>query len=212
MDALPVDPAAWTQYARPVLYALVALWGVINCLRGYRLFRTLFAVLTAFAGAGLGLEAARVLVPGEVGWAVAGLFVGLILGGVLAGLGFRLATIALGGYGAFTLAAPWVMTLEAEPLRWGVLAGAVALGGIAAAILARPVIILATAMIGGFQLVFSTAYFLGGPDWLGWIFDPEAPLVVPTGDPVLVCAAIGLGCVGAFIQNRGARKKAEGDR
>jgi len=184
MEITATELPDWVRYARPALYATVAFVGLVASLRGYRLFRTLFALLTAVAGAALGVEAARTFFPDQTGYAVGGLFLGLILGGVLAGFGFRLATAT---------------------------GAAIAAGAIAAVVIAQPVLILATAFIGSFMLVMATSYFFGGPDWLAWVFDPTAPFVFPTHDPVLLVVAILVGLVGAAFQNRLYRKKqAEG--
>lgn len=154
LDSINLGDAAHVQVALLVVGALYAF-------AGHRLLRLVIG-LTGFllAGAVAGVFGAW-LSHGNV-WILGGF---ALLGGVCGAMAlfflYRAGIFAIGGLGMAVLLHGALIERPETWIPWAILGGAIA-GGLVAVFLERPVIILATAIIGSWLMTYAGAYLLLG--------------------------------------------------
>ena len=178
------------------IMAAVAV-GLIECFFGYRILRFLLGVLGFIAGA---------VVCGSMGYELSdGSEIISIIAGIAGGLAgafimytlYIVGVFAIGAALGFMTASYVFGIMNADPVMI-VLVAAALLGGVLAAILQKPMLILATAFGGAYAAVTGVAYLLLRN------FDPLDPEFLNTlGEDQLYRMAIiwfGLGVFGLVIQ------------
>jgi hypothetical protein len=197
----------------PVLHLAIALWGLVDCFFGLRLFTITVKILMAFA---FGLAAAAVslqLKPDSAAWlvgaSVAGLILGLILGWVLYRLGVALTAVFAG----FVLSVPLAAAFPAEYTLF-IRCGVAALAGVVVFLLMEPTIIVSTAVTGAFRMVYGAAFFIGGVNLLDFVSGARGPMELFTGVSAPFAAiALFVAVLGIVVQFRaryhGREEKAE---
>jgi len=171
----------WAELApderQAALLGVLAL-GLLYAFLGHRLLRLMIG-LTGFL---LAAASAAVL----AGWLSRGhpwVMLGVAVAGGLCGAMalfflYRVGVFAVGGFAAAILLHGVLSGRPEAWAPWAVLAGGIA-GGLLALLLERPVMVLATAVIGGWAVAFSGAALLlgdalserladGSDDWLPW--------------------------------------------
>lgn len=183
----------------PFLAAVLALWGLLDCFFGYRLFKFALALLGAFVGGVLGMTGAMHLFPGNELLAWIGLGIGALLGGILSFavvmVGVFLAGFALG----------FVITLGANQATNSlpILATAAAVGlvcGLLGLVLQRWIISAATAWSGAFRVSLAAAFFLNGLEPLKFLRDPDRVPPLLDAHPWIMLSTLALGLLGFFTQ------------
>jgi hypothetical protein len=176
---------------------LLALLALLNCFFGYVLFRVLLALYGTLAGLLLGLDLASWVrdQPATLDYLVAGIALAVLLG-LLSWLFFRVAFAALsavvvaglaaGLFGAPPGVAGWIV---------GGLVGAVV--GVVAFLQLYRMVVLVTAIGGGFSAVFVPAAAFAGP--------AGVTSFGPLAGALLFLAAAGLSVAGIFGQGQLAR-------
>ncbi len=159
-------------------------------------------------GAIFGQAAGDALVPGLAG-EIGGAIIGALLGGGLAFM-LYLAAVFLAGL-LFGLALGMLLLANYNQnvaLMGGCVLGIV--GGIAALKLQKPVLVLATALLGSFRALVALMYFTQKLDWLFYLQHPQQiPALIESNGwlfpSVLVLAA--LGAISQFeLGSRGSGK------
>ena len=194
--------------ALPWLAAAAALFGLLNCLYGFRLFKLMLA-LAGFAGAGLlagGLSYAWT--EGNAGVAVAAGMIGGLIGAVLLFSLYYLGVFFFGACLGMLLAASVTSATVGLAPPAALIIGGV-LGGVAALLLQRLMIVLATAFSGAASLVLAGLFFLERPLFDRLFARPEA---LAREHLLWLLAWAVLGAAGAGVQLAvTARKRAEDD-
>jgi hypothetical protein len=186
----------------PVLHLVIALWGMVDCFFGLRLFTITVKILMAFAfgmgAAAVSLQLKPDSAPWLIGASVAGLILGLILGWVLYRLGVALTAVFAG----FVLSVPLAAAFPAEYTLL-IRCGVAALAGVVVFLLMEPTIIVSTAVTGAFRMAYGAAFFLGGVNLLDFISGARAPMELFTGacTPYALMALF-LAVIGIVIQMR----------
>lgn len=178
-------------------------FGLVNCLFGYRLFKLMLALWGFLLGVIVGATIANNLAEGQTLWLVVGAVVGGLLGAVLLRSLYMFGVFVVGGIAGALLANAGGGVLGMETPLVVIIVFAI-VGGIAAAILQRVAIILATAILGAWAIVRGISLLLTGSDPLpagvaSMTASPQEiglPLLV-----ILILLAI-LGIVGIVIQFR----------
>jgi hypothetical protein len=184
-----------------VVLVLSALVAIVFCFLGYVLFRALLVVWGGVAGAVIGREAVRWLVPNAGGM---DLFVGGAACAVLlvlaAWLMYRLTfTVGVGACGVMLVVGIWGGPGAVWPWVFGAVLGVV-LAGMAFAHF-REAIILLFGMSGGFKAVtFIAALFVGGADELTSALDDSVWLLL-----TLIAVGMAVSVLGMISQAKLAR-------
>lgn len=188
----------------PALYGVAGLVGLVSCLMGYRLFKALVILILALAGAAGMAWLGYTYSEQPLIWSVGGLFLGLVLGAVLALFFYRLAVSVIAAFFAATALLPWVQDYSVT-VQWIAVGGASLVAAMLANAVTNLMIQLASAMVGAFLLVHSILYFTAGRTLHraveaedGWTLDIML-------DPMTACLILGLGLVGFLVQRRRAQ-------
>jgi len=144
----------------PLACAMSIIVGVMNCFFGYKIFRIVLGIWGFLGGALLVGGLAHRLFQNEVA-AIAGGFLGGLVGATACVLLFHVGVFVLGGALGAVVGIMLSAMAGAEP-HLGLLLLLGLVGGVAALLLRRPVIILSTAFAGSFTIVIGSIYFLGG--------------------------------------------------
>jgi hypothetical protein len=195
----------------PVAFQLPAglvliLVGLLACLAGYRLFRTVLTLYGFVLGA---LFASSLVAPSNVPAMLVALAVGGVAGALILFAGYFAGVMIVGAaFGALVLHAFWALIRDTEPHGLLVILSAAAGAG-AAAYAQRHVVILATAFAGAQTAVAGVVASLasrgphrpGGDDvWIGHL----AP--APVGRQWPFFAWLALGLLGTFVQLRSGHR------
>lgn len=189
----------------PFTAIILALWGLVDCFFGYRLFKIVLALLGAFVGGMLGMTAAMHAFPGNEVLSWVGLGLGALIGGVCAYavlmVGVFVAGFALG----------WVITLgtarftpELPMLAVAAVVGLVC--GIIGIFLQRIVITAATAWSGALQVMLAIAFFTQHLEPLDYLRDPQRVPPLLESHSWIMIATVVLGLVGFWIQMSANRR------
>jgi hypothetical protein len=199
----------------PVIHALIALWGLLDCFFGFRIFKVTVRIFTAFAGAVAAMALATQLQPASTVLFVALGVIGLICGFMLGWFLYKLGIVLLAVCAGFVLAAPFGAALG-QP--WSILAPCCAglAAGLLAFVLLDPVVIVITALTGAFRLVFGVLFFFGGPSIVEYISGakPINELLVGANrwTAIVTLAIAVVGCVVQFCAwSSGSKKKDEAE-
>lgn len=199
----------------PELYPWISVaaiaWGVLDCFFGYKVFKITLALVGGLIGA----------VAAHAGATAAGLGPGgvtgcLIAGGLLgAGLAFLMyiAAVFVAGFGfGATLG---ILLLANYHHMVALLSGCVLgiIGGFLAVKVQRILIILSTALLGGFRAVLAMAYFTSSIDWLYYFRQPDQLPALIDSNPWMLPSILALAVVGVIAQfelgGSGAKKKSK---
>lgn len=193
----------------PILHGLIALWGLLDCFWGFRIFRFTVRILAAVMVASVGASIALHYFPGSLlalgGFAVGGLIVGALLGWYL----YKVGVFILGFFTGTLIAAPFVGHV-APQWEWVVLAGGGLVIGVLSVLLVNIMIMAGTALTGGFRLVFGTAYYFGGPSLIVATTNPGGATFVVQDHPMLFAGTLGFAAVG-FLLQWNAHRKSKGE-
>lgn len=213
-----MDPSTVTQttgYTLPTedpyilgIYGAIVLTGLVNCFWGYRIFKYSLAVLLTLAGAAGGAYLATELQVASQTYVLAGIGLGALLGLVVSFVFVRAAGAVAGALLGYALITPNLAGFE-ELVQWGILLGGCGLGALFGVLLANPVITLAMAFMGAFQVVYGALFFIDGTQLLALGEDPAAgwELLSARRMPFVIMVALGsLGAVAQFTRSRRERK------
>ncbi len=181
------------------VYGAIIVTGVINCFFGYRIFRFALGILLAIGGAGAGAYVAVGLNLSSEGAMIAGIVVGALIGIVLSFVFVRGAAAVAGALLGYALLSPQIGGM-AEVKQWLLLLVSCGGGALVGVLLANPMIMIATAVVGAFQVVYGSWYFFGGPPILILGQDPAAGWQLLAGSQGPFIAMIALGMLGAAAQ------------
>jgi hypothetical protein len=188
-----------TSYQLPAL-ALLLVGGLVAWAAGYRLFRFVLTLFGFYIGA---LAATAVLGPGDRTMLVLAALGGGAVGALIMFFGYFVGVALVGaGIGALSVHMIW-SRLGSDPHAFVVILAAVA-GAAAAMALQRYVIIIATAFVGGWTMLWSAMNVI---DSSGAISRrPEVWMVYPfdlaPGRLWLLAAWAAIGLLGIFVQLR----------
>jgi hypothetical protein len=183
----------------PVLHGFIALWGLLDCFFGFKIFRATLKILTAFAFAVLGASIAARLVPDSVPVFVIACAVGLILGFIVGWYIYKASIVAMAMFGGFVLAAPFVSTMGANAFL--AQCGVAVAAGILAFFLLEPVVIVSMALTGAYRVVFGLMFFMGGQNLMDYISGAKPFETLFTGAGKLpMLATLLLAAAGGFVQ------------
>jgi hypothetical protein len=188
------------SYEGPAAMFLV-LGGALTCLAGHRLFRIVLAIYGFILGAML---ASSVMgVTNTVGMVVAAIVGGLVGSMILVFAYFVGIALVGAGLGAFVAHVGYGYLRPGDPPAGVVIVLAV-FGALAAMVLQRYVIVVATAFAGAWTLIVGGLAIAGEPAVLRgaaagdvWILYPMA---AATGKPWVPIAWIAIGLVGTAVQ------------
>lgn len=181
------------------IYGAIVLTGVAICFFGHRIFRVALGILLAIAGAGAGAYLAGLLgLPSRTAMVV-GIVIGALAGLVLSFVFVRGAAAVAGVILGYILFSPQLAEMPGleQALVLLAICGAGALLGV---FIANPVIVLATAFAGAFEIIYGGWFFFGGPPILILGDDPAAGWQVVTGNRMAFIAMVALGVLGAATQ------------
>ena len=198
-------PAYLTSLA-PLIHGLIALWGLVECFLGFRIFRAAVRVLMAVFGMALGAGIATTYFADTLTSLGIGAAVGLICGLLLGWYVYRLGVFAMGFFLGMVLSAPFSNVLGPD-LPWVVGAGAGVAGGLLALLLINLMIMAATAFTGAFRLVYGAGFFFGGPSLLVLLNDPEHYGALATAQPLLSFLTLFVGGLGFYYQYKSSRPR-----
>jgi hypothetical protein len=188
----------------PLLYGGAGLLGLVSCFFGFKLFKLILVAIMAVAGAAALAYAGFHYGEEPVIWSAGGLFIGAILGAVLAFFFYSLSVATIGALFVATSLLPWVQPYEIW-IQWTVLGVACALAAILAVTLTNLMIQLASAMLGALMMVHSVLYFTTGETVHQTVEGEEGWAVYLDLDMRVASIAVALGLLGFFIQRRALR-------
>ena len=188
----------------PLLYGGAGLLGLVSCFFGFKLFKLILVAIMAVAGAAALAYAGFHYGEEPVIWSAGGLFIGAILGAVLAFFFYSLSVATMGALFVATSLLPWVQPYEIW-IQWTVLGVACALAAILAVTLTNLMIQLASAMLGALMMVHSVLYFTTGETIHQTVEGEEGWAVYLDLDMRVAAIAVALGLLGFFIQRRALR-------
>jgi hypothetical protein len=189
-------------YQLPAAIVLIA-GGIVACMAGYRLFRIVLAIYGFILGA---LVASSIPGPGETLPLVLAAIVGGLLGALVLNLAYFAGVALVGaGAGALVLFLVWSHVGQGDPAVILVVVCAAA-GAIAATMLQRFVIILATAFGGAWTVLVGALAIAGDKAATAaarasgvWIV---YPLSLEPGRKWTVAVWLALGLIGTTVQLR----------
>lgn len=205
-DQLP----AWSGSAASLalsLHALLFVLGAALLVAGRRLIKILLAIYGMFLGAALGLQLVAQLYPGrEDELLYVGMIAGGLLGLVLAWMFFRVGIFIL-GFAVGVILAGHLMHQFNDTLALVLLIAAGAVAGLVALSLTSMMLVLFTAVLGGFLAVYTVSFFIWGTPNLVALFESpqfvhDAVALMSTS-PLRFFIVLGLAALGAAIQFRG---------
>lgn len=183
----------------PFSAIVLALWGLVDCFFGFRLFKIVLAILGAFVGGMLAMTGAMQAFPGNEVLSWVALAIGALIGGVCAYaimiVGVFIAGFALG----------WVITLGAHRFTGDLPMLAVAAGvglvfGIIGVFLQRFIITAATAWSGALRVALAVAFFTQHLEPLDYLRDPQrVPPLLESHSWIMITTVV-LGFIGFWIQ------------
>lgn len=188
----------------PLLYGGAGLLGLVSCFFGFKLFKLILVAIMAVAGAAALAYAGFHYGEEPVIWSAGGLFIGAILGAVLAFFFYSLSVATMGALFVATSLLPWVQPYEIW-IQWTVLGVACALAAILAITLTNLMIQLASAMLGALMIVHSVLYFTTGETVHQTVEGEEGWALYLDLDMRVAAIAFALGLLGFFIQRRALR-------
>lgn len=188
----------------PLLYGGAGVLGLVSCFFGFRLFKVILIAILAVAGAAGLAWAGFHYGEQPVIWSAGGLFLGAILGGVLAIFFYSLSVATLGALFVATSLLPWLQPYELW-IQWSVLGLACTVAALLAVTVTNLMIQLASAMLGALMLVHSVLYFTSGKTVHEAIEGEEGWAVYLDLDLKIAATALVLGLIGFLIQRRAAR-------
>jgi hypothetical protein len=189
-----------TSFELPAAIALV-MGGAVACFAGYRLFRLVLAIYGFIAGAMI--ASATMASTNTVGMLVAAL-VGGVVGAVLLFFAYFVAIALVGaGAGAFVVSLGWSRFSAGGDPPWMLVLLFAAFGTVAALLLQRYVIIVATSFSGAWSIIIGTLALTGNRQAARattsdvWILYPFTPIRGASWVPL---AWVALGIFGMAIQ------------
>jgi hypothetical protein len=199
----PIDLPFISAGSTVILPVLLIIFGLLNCFFGYRLFKAMLALWGLLLGAVVGAIVAGNVTEGQTLWLVVGALVGGIAGAVLLRSLYVVGVFVVGGLAGWMLANGVGSLLSIEmPLLVLIIVAVV--GGVAALILQRVAIVLATAIAGGWAIVRGLSMLLTDSEPVTEGMGTMAVAEPQAGLPILIVLGI-LGIfviVGAVIQLR----------
>jgi hypothetical protein len=193
------------SFEQPAAIALV-LGGVVSCFAGYRWFRMVLAIYGFIAGAML---ASSTLASSNTMGLVVAALVGGSIGAVLLFFAYFVGIALVGaGLGVAAMQAGWTRFSPVDP-PWVLVLLFAALGTVAALVLQRYVIIIATAFGGAWTIIIGTLALMGDRRAAEaasdvWILYPTTGL----GATWVPIAWVALGVLGTGVQlAAGGRKR-----
>jgi hypothetical protein len=199
----PNDPTKIMQelpaHTSAILHGLIALWGLLDCFFGFRIFRATMRLLMGFIFAVAAATLALRIVPESVPVFLVSCAVGLVLGFLVGWYVYKLGVVAMAVLGGFVLAAPFVSSLGANAFM--AQCGVALACGLLTFLLLEPVVIASTALTGAFRVMFGVMFFFGGQSLMEYICGTKSfeSLFVNMGKLPLVLTLL-LAVVGCFVQ------------
>jgi len=186
----------------PEMYVWISIgaivWGLLDCLFGYRIFRVTLGVVGGVFGVIFGQAAGIAL-----GFGLGGQIAAMVLCGLLgAGVAFLLYTgaVFVAGFGFGSTLGILLLSHynQMVALISGVVLGII--GGFLAVSLQRVLIILATALLGAFRATVAIGYFVSKLDWLYYYQNPQQIPVMIDANSWMFPVILGMTVVGVIAQ------------
>jgi hypothetical protein len=191
----------------PIVLALAAFTvGVISCFFGHRLFNVILVMWGFIGGAVIGITiAAGNVISTQMIYAVIGGIIGAVLSRLLYYVGVFIIGVSFGM--SLALVAAGFLGINQPPLLLAAICGII--GGIAAIVLSKWMIMVATAFSGASLIVLGVMLLFGrySIDSIGTLRLTEFPPTSPTYDQMATIAWLILGILGFMIQYRANRNR-----
>ncbi len=184
----------------PILHGLIALWGLLDCFFGLKIFMGTVRILMAFVGATVGATLAMHFWPGSVGALLGAAGVGLLAGILIGWYVWKMGLVLMAVMAGFMFATPFAQALSTNyalilPL------GAAVLAGVFVFLMLEPAVICSTAMTGAFRMVYGAAFFMGGASLLDYVGgEKNVEDLLLGGDWRLAVGTLAAAALGAFVQ------------
>ena len=186
--------------------------GLIVCFQGYRVFKAVLGIAGFIAGAALVFNFSAMYTGNMIVLVIAAIFGGMI-GASLALAFYFVGLFLIGALAGWQLG---LLLSTALPVGTVLLLPAVAavVLGIVACFLQRPVITVATAMIGAWSVVTGLFYFFGSGIIPTDLFRHPATLIenMRETDPMVLFGWIALSIAGIIFQSSRRRKEKAGGK
>jgi hypothetical protein len=192
------------------IYGAIVLTGLVNCFMGQRIFRYALGVILALGGAVGAWELAGELEVNSQLYLFAGIGLGALLGLLVSFVFVKVAGAVAGALLAYALLSKNLGGLEPLPYI-AALVGGCAAGAVLGLFLANPVIVLAMAFVGAFQVVYGSLFFIDGTQLLILGDDPAQGWELLSARRIPFIVMMALGTLGAFVQFRSRRRRAEAE-
>ena len=198
------------EILEPILPHLVsgmlAIWGLLDCFFGYRIFRYTVAALGFLCGGLAGAAIGFTYFPEPTWVPVAVAFGSAVFGGFLAWSLLQFGLALLGSLSGGLLVSS-ILTPEDGLLYWIPLCAAALIGALLAVFLMRVMVVLLTALTGSFRFVIGVGFFFGGigflefhDDWTLWADHVQ-------DNPILMIGIFVLALLGALFQILDERRR-----
>jgi len=185
-----------------LISVLCIVFGVINCFWGYRIFKLLLSLWGFFTGCSLGIMVAenfQLLFPWNI---IIGVVLGIIAIFIVRML-FQAGMFLLGAVFGYTVAMAILYNWYTLP-QIPVIIISCLVGGIAAVILQKPILVVATSFAGSWLAVSSGITLISGQPFGS--LPPSSQQA--TGEMLMVTLGwIVLGTVGMLMQLKGKRRR-----
>lgn len=144
-----------------VLAILSIAFGILVCFWGYHIFRAVIGIVGFVLGAYfVGALAFQLSGGNLIITFVAGL-IGGVIGAVLVGLVYYLGVFVVGALAALTLGS-FIVTAAGLGMHVAISVILVIIGGVLALVFQKLIIIISTACIGAWGIIYGILYFMGG--------------------------------------------------
>ncbi len=184
----------------PLLHGLIAIWGLLDCFFGLKIFKATVRILMAFIGATIAATLAMHMWPESVTALLVCSGVGLVLGILLGWYVWKMGLVLMAVMAGFIFASP--LAAQLSPAMALLVPCAIGLVcGLLVFVILEPAVIGSTAVTGSFRLVYGAAFFIGGPNLYDYVSGEKTmhDLLVG-GDWRLALATLLIAAMGAYLQ------------
>lgn len=201
------DPGLIATTYDHIFHGVMILAGLVSCFAGFRLFKSMVAILGGFCGALLGAAIGYQFSDNPIMWVTGGAILGGLLGIILGFYFFSLAVAFAGSMFGVLLILPWLGNIQDLWLQLGAMFLSGCIFAVFAIFAMGIAIRLGTAYMGAFGLVYGTWFFLEGPPIHRLFAEYNSVIEVMAAHPMVALIMFVVGLIGFAVQSRpGAAK------